>query len=402
MEFTSGCDENGKLTAIKAVIVADTGAYASLGGPVLQRACTHASGPYNYQNIDIHGFGVTQSCFAVESNINQLAEKVGISPWEIRWRNAIRPGETLGNGQIAGSNTAMAEALMAVKETYEANPKAGLACAFKNSGIGVGNEDAGRVILSVQDGKIHIRTSAACMGQGVGTVCLQIVCEDTGLSPELMVVERPDTRRTPDAGTSTASRQTVLTGQAVHQAAIRLTDDLNAGKSLADLEGKEYFEEFYAETDPMGSEKQNPVSHISYSYGAAVVLLDEAGKVSLVEAAYDVGTPINLQAIEGQIEGGIAMGLGIALTEDYPMKDGWPQAKYGTLGLLRAPDVPPIKIHLVKAPDDQLSPYAHGAKGIGELSLIPITPACQNAYYNFDGEFRTELPMKNTFYKKKK
>ena len=417
MEFTTGCDENGILTAIKAVIVADTGAYASLGGPVLQRACTHASGPYNYQNVEVHGygvytnnvpagafrgFGVTQSCFAVESNINQLAEKVGISPWEIRWRNAIRPGQVLGNGQIAGPNTALTEALMAVKEVYEANPKAGIACAFKNTGVGVGMEDAGRVILSVEEGKVHIRTSAACMGQGVGTVCVQMVCEDTGLSPELMIHERPDTRRTPDAGTSTASRQTVLTGQAVHQAAMRLHSDLKSGKSLADLEGKEYFEEFYALTDRMGSEKLNPVSHISYSYGAAVVVLDEAGKVALVETAFDVGTPVNIQAIEGQIEGGVTMGLGIGLTEDYPIKDGLPQVKYGTLGLLRATEIPPIKIHLVKAPDDQLSPYAHGAKGIGELCLIPIAPACQNAYYNYDGEFRTHLPLQNTYYKKKK
>lgn len=134
MEFTTACDEKGKLTAMKAKIIADTGAYASLGGPVLQRACTHAAGPYNYQNSEVEGiavytnnppagafrgFGVTQSAFANEANINQLAELVGISPWEIRWRNAIEPGQELPNGQIADAGTALKDTLLAVKEEYE-------------------------------------------------------------------------------------------------------------------------------------------------------------------------------------------------------------------------------------------------------------------------------------------
>lgn len=146
IEMTTACDENGKLTAMKAKILSDTGAYASLGGPVLQRACTHAAGPYNYQNIDIEGiavytnnapggafrgFGVTQSAFAIEANINQLAEMVGISPWEIRYRNAIRPGQVLPNGQIADEGTALVETLEAVKDVYENNKIAGIACAMK-------------------------------------------------------------------------------------------------------------------------------------------------------------------------------------------------------------------------------------------------------------------------------
>ncbi|MGE4354821.1 MAG: selenium-dependent xanthine dehydrogenase, partial [Oscillospiraceae bacterium] len=153
MEFTTACDENGRLTGMKGVIIADTGAYASLGGPVLHRACTHAAGPYNYQNIDIfgmsvytnnvvsgafRGFGVTQSCFATEMNINLLAEMVGIDPWEFRYKNAIRPGDILPNGQVADSNTAMAQCLEAVKDVYDANQYAGIACGFKNSGTGMG------------------------------------------------------------------------------------------------------------------------------------------------------------------------------------------------------------------------------------------------------------------------
>ncbi len=413
MEFTTACDENGNLTAMKAILIADTGAYASLGGPVLQRACTHAAGPYNYQNVDIlgmsvytnnvvagayRGFGVTQSCFATENNLNLLAEMVGISPWEIRYKNAIRPGQELPNGQLADENCAMAECLEAVKEVYENHPYSGIACGFKNSGKGIGIRDTGRCLLSIENGIVHIRTSAACMGQGIATVCTQMVCEETGLSPELVYHERPDTIRTPDSGTSTASRQTVVTGEAARRAGAQLAAALKDGHTLTDLEGEEFYGEYVPITDPMGTQKKNPVSHVSYSYGAQVVVLDEKGKVEKVVAAYDVGTPVNLQSVEGQIEGGIIMGLGFALTEDYPVKDGHPQVKMGTLGLMRAPDAPPIEVELVQAPGEKL-PYAHGAKGVGELCLIPTSPACSHAYYRLDGKFRTSLPLKETYYK---
>ncbi|AWI06207.1 selenium-dependent xanthine dehydrogenase [Clostridium drakei] len=415
MEFTTACDENGYLTAMKGVIIADTGAYASLGGPVLQRACTHAAGPYNYQNIDIlgmsvytnnvvagafRGFGVTQSCFSAENNINLLADMVGISPWEMRYRNAIRPGQVLPNGQIADDSVAMSKCLEAVKDVYESNPYAGIAIAFKNSGTGVGNRDIGRCILSVKNGKVHIRTSAACMGQGIATMCTTIFCEATGLNPALAIHERADTIYTPDSGTSTASRQTVVTGEAVRRASEKLKVELNKGLSLYDLEGKEFYGEYFAKTDPMGSLKENPVSHVSYSYGAQVVILNEKGKVEKVVAAYDVGTPVNIQAVEGQIEGGIVMGLGYALTEEFKVEGGYPKTKLGTLGLMRSTDVPELEVILVQG--NGKIPEAYGAKGCGELCLIPTAPACAHAYYKLDGKFRNQLPLKDTFYKKTK
>lgn len=413
MVFTTACDENGYLTAMKATIIADTGAYASLGGPVLQRACTHAAGPYNYQTIDIlgmavytnnipsgafRGFGVTQSCFATETNINILAEMVGISPWEFRYRNAISPGQVLPNGQIADNSCALVECLEAVKHVYESNEYAGIACAFKNSGIGVGLEDIGRCKLSIENGNVSIRTSAACMGQGLATMCTHMVCETTALDPRLIVQERPDTVRTPNAGTSTASRQTVLTGEATRIAAEKLKNDLDSGKTLKQLEGREYYGEFSAITDSMGSRKDNPVSHISYSYGAQVVILKESGEVDKVVAAYDVGTIVNPQGAEGQVEGGVVMGLGYALTEDFPMKNGYPTAKYGTLGLMRATQIPEIDVVFVQGKGK--IPQAYGAKGVGELCLVPTAPAVAHAYYRLDGKLRTWLPLKGTFYRK--
>lgn len=413
MEFTTACDEEGNLTAMKAVLIADTGAYASLGGPVLQRACTHAAGPYNYQTIDIigmsvytnnvvggafRGFGVTQSCFATENNINELAKMVGISPWEIRYKNAIRPGQVLPNGQIADESTAMVECLEAVKEVFEANPYAGLACGMKNSGTGIGLMDTGRCLLSIEDGIVHIRTSASCMGQGIATMCTHMLCETTGIDSSLTYHERPDTLRTPNSGTSTASRQTVVTGEATKRAASYLKEDLDKGYTLKDLEGKEYFGEFSPITDPMNSEKINPVSHVSYSYATQVVILDEQGRLEKVVAAYDVGTVVNPQSAEGQVEGGIVMGLGFALTEDFKVKDGYPIVKFGTLGLMRATDVPLIDVIFVKGKG--AIPYAYGAKGVGELCLIPTAPACSMAYERYDGKTRTSLPLQDTYYKK--
>lgn len=412
MTFTTACDENGSITAFKAKIISDTGAYASLGGPVLQRACTHAAGPYVIPNVEIEGvavytnnppagafrgFGVTQSVFASECNLNLLAEKVGISPWEIRYRNAVLPGQVLPNGQIADEGTAIRETLLAVKDEYEKAPFAGIACAMKNSGLGVGVPDTGRCKLVVQSGKVHIRSSAACIGQGLGTITTQIVCETTGLAPNRVVVDTPDTLLTPNSGTTTASRQTVFTGEATRAAARKLKDELTLS-SLDELEGREFYGEFTYVTDPIGSDKANPVSHVAYGYATQVVILDEKGKLKKVVAAHDVGRSINPINVEGQIEGGVVMGLGYALTEDYPLTNSVPTAKFGTLGLFRATEVPEIKSIII---EKNASELVYGAKGIGEITTIPTAPAVQGAYYKFDGVFRKKLPLEGTAYRKK-
>lgn len=416
MEFTTACDENGHLTAMKGVIIADTGAYASLGGPVLHRACTHAAGPYNYQNIDIfgmsvytnnvvsgayRGFGVTQSCFATEMNINLLAEMCGLDPWEFRRRNAVKPGDILPNGQTADPNTNMEACLDAVKDIYYSNPYAGIACGFKNAGTGMGKMDIGRVLLSVEQGKIHIRTSASCMGQGIGQMVLTEICHVTGLNPALFIFEHADTIRTPDSGTSTASRQTVLTGEAARRVGEKLKCALDSGKSISDLEGQEFFGEYSAKTDPLGAIKDNPVSHVSYSYGAQVIILNEEGKITRGVSAFDVGTPVNIQSVEGQIEGGMIMGIGYGVTEKFKCEDGYPTSKFGNIGFMRADEAPELEVILCEPKEEDKLPYSLGAKGCGELCMIPTAPACAHAYYRLDGGFRQSLPLKNTYYRKK-
>ncbi|MCD8382395.1 MAG: selenium-dependent xanthine dehydrogenase [Clostridiales bacterium] len=417
MEFTTACDENGRLTAMKGVIIADTGAYASLGGPVLQRACTHAAGPYNYQNLDIlgmsvytnnvvsgafRGFGVSQSCFATEMNINLLAEMSGIDPWEFRRRNAIQPGDRLPNGQVAEPDTNMVACLEAVKDIYYANPYAGIAIGFKNSGTGMGKKDIGRVLLSVEEGKIHIRTSASCMGQGIGQMTLTEICHVTNLDPALFVFETADTVRTPDSGTSTASRQTVVTGEAARRAGEQLRAALERYGSLEALEGKEFFGEYSAKTDPLGAIKDNPVSHVSYSYGAQVIILNEQGRITKAVSAFDVGTPVNIQSVEGQIEGGMVMGIGYGVTEKFECIDGYPKSKLGTIGLMRATEAPELEVILCQPKEEDKLPYSLGAKGCGELCMIPTAPACAHAYYRYDGKFRQSLPLEDTPYRKVK
>lgn len=413
MDITTACDENGYLTAMKAVVVSDTGAYASLGGPVLQRACTHAAGPYNFQVIDIdgkavytnnppagafRGFGVTQTCFGSERNLDLLAEKVGISPWEIRYRNAIRPGQVLPNGQIADPSTGVAETLEAVKEVYESEPYAGIACAMKNAGVGVGLPDWGRCRLLVKDGKVEIHAGASCIGQGLGTVLTQVVSETTGFGIEKIVYCRPNTANSPDSGTTSGSRQTLITGEAAKRACEKLMGDLK-DSSLEELEGRDYVGEYLAKTDKMGSDVPNPVSHVAYGYATQVCVLNEDGTIKKVVAAHDVGKAVNPISVEGQIEGGVVMSLGYALTEQYEIKDGYPVSRYGTLGLFKADKTPDVVPIIVEKPGVDVG---YGAIGIGEITSIPTAPAVAGAYYKWSGDFQTKLPLANTPYEKKK
>ncbi len=407
--LTTACDDAGRLLGLKARIISDTGAYASLGGPVVQRACTHISGPYRIANVDIsgvavytnnlpagafRGFGVPQSAFACEMNLNLLADLTGLSPWEIRYRNALEPGDVMASVQIADPGTGIKETLLAVKDVYESAKVAGIACALKNTGLGVGVPDIGRVILRVRQGKVEILTGAACVGQGLATVLRQILCETAKLSPDVVLMHEPDTDVTPNAGTTTASRQTLFTGEAVRQAALALAAAMQ-NDSLKQLEGQEFAGQYQAATDPLTSDKEYPVNHVAFGYATQVVCLNDAGWLKKIIAAHDVGKAINPANIEGQIEGGIAMGLGYALTEDFSLKRGIPTAKFGTLGLFRSTDMPEMESVLIEKNPSEL---AYGAKGIGEISTIPTAPAVAGAYYRYDRIFRSQLPLSNTPY----
>lgn len=419
MDFTMGCDENGMIQGVKAVVKTDTGAYMSLGGPVLQRACTHAAGPYAYENFEIEGtayytnnppagafrgFGVTQTCFATETLLNMMADQVGITPWEIRYRNAIRPNGVLPNGQIVDDSTGLVETLEAVKQDYdaawEAGRPVGIACAMKNAGVGVGIPDTGRVKLIVkEDEKLHIFTGASCIGQGLGTVLVQMIVEETDLTVDQIVYERSNTWVSPDSGTTSGSRQTLITGEACIRACREFMKERNAGKSMKELIGQTFYGEYLAKTDPLGANVPNPVSHVAYGYATQMCILEpKTGKIERIVAAHDVGRAVNPLSCEGQIEGGVVMSMGFALRERYEIDENCkPVEKYGALGLFRSHEVPQVKAIVVDKPGLKV---AGGSIGIGEITSIPTAPAITDAYYRLDGERRFTLPIRNTPYER--
>ena len=453
--ITMGCNRDGLIQGVKAEVVADTGAYASLGGPVLERACTHAAGPYHYENFEItgkayytnnppagafRGFGVTQTCYAMEMTLTKMAHELGISPWEIRYRNAIRPGGVLPNGQIVDESTGLVETLEAIKPAYDAAVAAGdpvgIACAMKNAGVGVGIPDTGRCIVAVKDGKLHIRSGASCIGQGLGTVLTQIVCTMLHCEREDIVYEAANTVNAPDSGTTSGSRQTLVTGEACRRACQKLLAAAGADVRVSDysgiahrqgmeslpggnssgtvgtelpegasvdwraLEGQEFYGEYLAKTDPLGAQDvENPISHVAYGYATHVCVLNDDGTIREIDAAHFVGKAINPLSCEGQIEGGVTMALGFTLTEHYPLYDCIPSARFGTLGLFRADQVPPIHSILVEKEGQDM---AFGAIGIGEITTIPTAPAVAGAYFALDGEMRTSLPLMKTPYERPK
>ena len=408
-KITIGVDKKGRIKGVMAEVEADTGAYQSLCGPVLERACTHASGPYNYQNFKIdgyayytnnppsgafRGFGVTQTCFGLESSLDRLAEMVGISGWEIRYINAIKPGDELPNGQIADPSTGLKETLEAVKSDYYNNEIVGIACAMKNAGVGVGLPDYGRVTLKVEDSKVIIKCAGSCIGQGLWSVLKQIVADVSGIDGDDIIVEKANTFA-PDSGTTSGSRHTTITGEAARRASLLIKKELE-GKTLKDLEGEEYYAEYLGKTDKLGSPLPHPVSHVAYGYATQLCVLNkESGKIEKMIAAHDVGRAINPLSLEGQIEGGVVMGMGYALRERYRLDKCRPIEKYGSLGLFRADELPPIEAKVI---EKEGLDVASGAIGVGEITCIPTAPAIANAYRKLDGIERNSLPLPNTPY----
>jgi xanthine dehydrogenase molybdenum-binding subunit len=409
MAYTVGCDQDGRLVGVKARIVGDTGAYASVGAKVLERAAGHACGAYRVPNVDVEaltvytnntpcgamrGFGVPQVTFAIESLLDDLAERVGIDRWEIRWRNALDTGDRTGTGQLLGPGVGLKQTLLAVRAAFEKARYAGIACGMKNTGIGNGVTERGRAILRPEtDGTVTLFHSWTEMGQGIHTVMRQIACEALGLEARRVRVV-VDTEVELDTGETTASRATVLGGMAVLDAAQRLRAALGSGRP-EDLAGRTFQGEFLVDwtTPPEGPDSE-PVTHLSYGWATQVVVLDETGRIERVVAAQDVGRAINPLIVEGQMEGGVHMGLGYALSEAYELADGVPVTdSLKSLGIIPAASMPPVECILIEEPQPE-GPF--GAKGAGEAVLVPTAAAVAGALRAFDGIRRTRLPMRDS------
>ncbi len=408
MEYEVGCDADGKLLAVKARMIGDSGPYASVGMKVLERAAGHASGPYVTETIDIdavavrtnnsvcgafRGFGANQAQFAMEGMMDRLAEMAGISGWEIRSRNVVEPGVVWGPGQIMDDGCLGARACLdAVKPAWDAavaagNP-VGMGLGLKNSGLGNGANEVSRSTVRFDpDGTIEVRHCWTEMGQGIHTVARQVAVEELGVEPDRIKVV-VDTTRELGAGQTTGSRGTVMGAGSV-------ADACRNAMAGGCEEGVEYEGVYVVDwTNSINDGLENPVIHSTFGYAAQLVELDpETGEIAKVVAAHDVGRAVNPLLCEGQIEGAVHMGLGYALTEGFPCDEhGKPfNETLRSLDIIRPKDMPPTEVILVESPDPN-SPY--GIKGVGEIGLVPTAGAVAAALHAHDGEWRHELPMR--------
>ena len=407
MAYRAGCDADGRLTALWARMLGDSGPYASVGMKVLERAAGHACGPYEVPAIDVEsravrtnnpiggafrGFGANQAQFAMEGVMDRLAERVGITGWEIRSRNVVEPGSVWGAGQIMDEGCRGARACLdAIRPAYDGavadGRPAGLGLGLKNSGLGNGAVELARAIVRFrEDGQVEVRHCWTEMGQGVHTVALQVAVEELGIDPARIEVV-VDTTRELGAGQTTGSRGTLMGAGSVAEACRAAAAD---GCRI----GVDYPGEYRVDwTNSLSEGLEHPVIHSTFGYAAQLVVLDpETGAPDRVVAAHDVGRAVNPVLCEGQIEGSVHMGLGYALTEGFPTDaDARPRnTTLKSLGIIRPKDMPSVEVILVEEPQPD-APY--GIKGVGEIGLVPTAGAVAAALHAYDGRWRADLPM---------
>lgn len=408
MDYEIGCDKAGLLTFVKVRFVGDSGAYASVGAKVLERCVGHATSAYHVPVVEseaiaaytnnvpcgaMRGFGVNQATYGFESLIDELCKAGNFDRWQFRYDNAMTIGSLTATGQVLTGGVGARETLLAVKDEFYKHKFVGIACGLKNTGAGNGlyENSKVRIFIAAPD-RVVADHGWTEMGQGVNSVVLQTICTETNIPPRFIQV-RVDTKYEQSAGMTTASRATALVGNGTIAACRQLKEDLKT-HSLADLVGREYFGEWGVDwtTKPGHENGKEPKTHFSYSYATQLVILDDEGQLKKVVAAHDAGKIYNPTLFEGQLEGSIHMGLGYAISEELVMENG--RAKSTMLrkcGILRAKEMPEVEVIGVECAD----PYGpYGAKGVGEIGLVPTAGAVGNALAQFDGVRRTTLPMK--------
>jgi xanthine dehydrogenase molybdenum-binding subunit len=442
VKLTVGADTDGHLTALRSRIVADAGGYHTTSAKCALRAACHSTGVYRIPNVDVEakavytnnpnagamrGFGSNQAQFAMEGIMDVLAERVGVDGWDIRDRNILNPGDAFGTGQVMRESVrGIRETLESVKKVYKSAKYKGIGCGIKSTGLGNGTIEGGYIRLRVvappstlgspQQARIEILNGYTEMGQGVYTATIQAVCEETGLPAEMMTI-RWDKELGEKCGETWASRATTLSCAAAQRAAHQLVADIEqiagaelvAGaeltlgatyaaatyaRALAQLVGREYYGEcVYNFTTRPGTPESvlNPTTHLTFSYAAQVVILDDEGRLERVLVANDVGRAINPRLCAEQMEGGVHMGLGYALSENFTSTNGVPDSlALRDMGIVRAKHMPPVDVILVEVPDEV---GGYGAKGVGEIGCVATAGAVAGALHSFDGVRRYRLPM---------
>ena len=457
-----GARRDGRLTAIQTELHGDTGAYASLGVPVMTRATTHSCGPYLYPHTQadcyamytnnppagaFRGFGVLQAAFGIESAMDMLAERLGLDPMAMRRNNCLFIGSTTNTGHYLTESVGLPECLEAVENWWVENgipspfkPQSeqidgeslltcwGLACGFKNTGLGTGADDSSGVILKLLPaGRLQIKSGAAEVGQGLVTTLQLVAAEVLGILPDNINVYVMDTLLTPDGGATTASRQTYVTGNAVRHAAIQLREQIvqslsrrfGASAQAIKLSAEGAFlgnrlvpwQEIHdlLKASPQGLEVEfhyhapqtfplEVGGQIHFAYGFAVQAVkvginQQSGEVKVlhVVAANDGGRVINPLGFQAQVEGGVIMGIGHALMEHFEVENGVVKSdRIARYEVPRMQHLPKITSLIVESHTAE-GPF--GAKGIGELVCVPTPPAITNAIYHAIGLRVVSLPV---------
>ena len=431
-DYEIGFSKDGKFRYLESFMFSDGGPYEAESYGTLMTGCLMSGGPYIIPNVRVdarcirnnnlqggafRGYGINQAAISIETALDEMAEKLGIDPFELRRRNAVYPGSCSVGGELLESSMgmhdtidlcekALREALKEYEGKYPNGTKRlswGVASGFKNSGVGKGIFiDDGACKLTLDgEGKLRMIVSGTDMGQGFRTAMVQIAAETLGMDMKDIDIVIGDTDITIPTGESVSERQTLCDGRAVYEACRLLQKELeeNPPQPGESRYAEYYFRapECFAIGNFKGAEekgvKYRNFPAYAYATQAAIVELDTAtGKVKLLKviAAHDVGRAINPRIIEGQMQGSVSMGQGYALTEGHPTKNGYPVKKlYGQMGLPKAEDTPRYKLILIEDPEP-IGPY--GAKGVSEVATVPITPAILNAVSRAAGVRINKVP----------
>jgi selenium-dependent xanthine dehydrogenase len=411
-----GAAADGRLVAADVRLLLDGGAYASSSPAVLANASTFAAGPYEVPNVRIEGtvvytnnppcgamrgFGAPEVCFAYESAMDALAAKLGVDPVDLRLKNAVRTGSVLPTGQVIRGSAPVREVIercAAIPLPQEAHPDGvrrgvGFAIGFKNVAYSEGFDDSAEATVTLRNGPApgaEVRTAAVDYGQGLYTVLAQIARTELGV--EEVVVLPADTSYG-SAGSTSASRQTTMAGAAVRAACREIRAELAANGAAETITRTVTY---HHHPTTSFDEKGHGDIHVAYAFVAerAVVDVDiELGLARVVQiaAVQDAGRVINPQGAEGQVEGGAAMGLGLALMEELLLEEG--HVRNGSFTDYLVPtalDVPPVISEFVEIPEPG-APY--GVKGIGELATVAATPAIVAALRAATGHVLNRVPV---------
>ena len=433
MNYKTGADKSGKLTALEVEMIADAGAYESTSKQVLAMAVALATGPYNIPNVKIdgqavltnnpwtcalRGFGSPQPCFAYEGQMDRMANKLGIDPVAFRQLNLMTDGSSTGCGQIIENGVSTSEILNKVIATSGWNPKltriknqnkndasisdksrgSGIACGWKNIGFVLGFHEKSTATVEIDSDSYKVFIDVSDVGQGIATALTQIAAQELDVPYTDIELITGNTKIAPDGGPSSASRQIFVSGNAVRLASMeaqRLWKCLGKNQSVLPLRITRTYEA--PATTPLHPDGGFSAPIFCYAYTAQLVEIEvdrKTGEIVIIRviSGHDVGKAINPQGIEAQIDGGIVMGVGHALFEDYIVRNGIHlSTDFANYLIPTSLDIPKdIKYEIIETPDPE-GPY--GAKGIGELPLLPIIPALASAIYDATGIWVNKLPI---------